>query len=115
MHRAVKDIALILLGSLVATTAGSTHLCNAVHAKRPPRQTALNAMVSYSRETTRESASHERQTRLVKPITSSPVYARVVDFAGQDSPFLFMLNEHVYHWGSPYYFSSLCNKAPPFA
>jgi len=115
MHRAVRDIAVILLASLVVSGAKAASICETVRLNRPPKQPEMNASFDYSKDATKESFIQGRQTWPVKQIPSFPVYPCVVEFAGCDTEFFILFDLRPRLFGSSFYFSSLCNKAPPVA
>jgi len=113
MHRAVRDIALMLLASLVVTGARGTSICETVPLKWPPKQPVMSASFGHSKDATKESYTQGRQTWLVKQLSSSPVYPCVVESDGCDTEFFLLFDLRPHLFGSSFYFSSLCNKAPP--
>jgi hypothetical protein len=115
MYRAVRNIALILLASLVVTGARAASICETVRLKWPPKQAEMSASFGHSKDATKESYAQGHQTWLVKQFSSSSAYPCVVESAGRNTQFflLFGLPSHLF--GSTFYFSSLCNKAPPVA
>ncbi|MBM2845109.1 MAG: hypothetical protein HW407_421 [Bacteroidetes bacterium] len=115
MYRAVRNIALILLASLVVTGARAASICETVRLKWPPMQPEMSASFGHSKDATKESYTQGCQTWLVKQISSSPVYPCVVESAGCDTEFFLLFDLRSHLFGSSFYFSSLCNKAPPAA
>ena len=115
MHRAVRDIAVILLALLVVTGAKAASISETVGLNRPPQQPEMSASFGHSKDATKESYTQGRQTWPVKQISSFPVYPCVVEFAGCDTEFFLLFDLRPRLFGSSFYFSSLCNKAPPVA
>lgn len=115
MHRVVRDIAIILLASLVVTGAKAASICETVGLKWPSAQPEMSASFGHSKDATREYYTQGRQTWPVKQISSFPVYPCVVEFAGFDTEFFLLSDLRPRPFGSSFYFSSLCNKAPPVA
>ena len=115
MHRGVRNIALILLASLVVTGARAASICESVPLKWPPKQAEMSASFGHSKDATKESYTQGRQTWLVKQLSASPVYPCVVESAGCDTEFFFLFDLRPHLFRSSFYFSSLCNKAPPVA
>ena len=115
MHRVVRDIAIILLASLVVTGAKAASICETVGLKWPPAQPEMSASFGLSKDATRESYTQGRQTRPVKQISSFPAHPCVAEFAGYDTEFFLVFDSRPRLFGSSFYFSSLCNKAPPVA
>jgi hypothetical protein len=113
MRRTVRDLVLILLASLVVTGARAAFICETVSSKCLPRLLEISAGIDDSKNATGESYTQGRNTRPVKRITSSPVYSCGVEFAQRHSDFFLLFDLPTYLFGSTFYFSSLCNKAPP--
>jgi len=115
MHRAIRDISLILLASLVVTGARAASICETVPLKWPRKQPAMSANFGHSKDATKESYTQGRQTWLVKQLSTSPVYACVVESTGCETEFFLLFDLYPPLFDSSFYFSSLCNKAPPIA
>jgi len=115
MHRAVRDIALILLALLVVTGANAASICETVGLKWPPKHSEIGASFDHSKDATKESYTRGRRTWPAKQISFSPVYPCVAEFAGCDTECFLLFDFRTCLFGSSFYFSSLCNKAPPVA
>lgn len=115
MHRVARDIGIVLLASLVVTGAKAASICETAGLKWRPAQPEMSANFDHSKDATKESFTRVRQTRPVKQIFSFPVHPCVVEFAGFDTEFFLLFHLRPRLFGSPFYFSSLCNKAPPVA
>jgi hypothetical protein len=115
MRRTVRDIVLILLASLVVTGASAAISCETVSSKWLPRQAEISTGIGHSKNATGESYTQGRKTRPVKQITSSSVFPCGVESARRHSDFFLLFDLPSYLFGSSFYFSSLCNKAPPLA
>jgi hypothetical protein len=115
MYRSGRNIALILLVFLSVSGARAACLSETVRLAWPTKQPEMSSNLGQSRDATRESTIQGRQTRLVKPFAPSPVVFCALELAVSGGQLSVQLHLRTYFFGSSYYFSSRCNKAPPAA
>ncbi len=113
MLRDARNIAVILLAALVVTGARAARVSETVLVKLPLKQLVIGASFSHSKNASKESCTQWRHTWRVKQLYSSSVYPWAVISAGCDSQFFLVVGLRPPLLGSSFYFSSLCNKAPP--
>ena len=115
MHRAVRDIAVVLLALLVVAGAKAASIRGTDGLIWPPKQLEMSVSSDHSKEISKASFTQGRRTWPVKHISSFPGHLSLADFAGCDTAFFIFLRTRPRLFSSSLYFSSLCNKAPPVA
>jgi len=115
MRWLIKDTSLVLLLALLGSRADSTGIRQTIPLPFPSDKTSVVEDFGHAKEGTKESYTQGGFTKSIHQFAPSPLVPYRVVVPSCPNVFSFHFYSQQTFFCSSFYYSSLCNKAPPTA